>query len=37
MITSKAIIKEPASKVWQALTDKNQMKEWYFDIVNLLT
>lgn len=21
-----------ASKVWKALTDKNQMKEWYFDI-----
>jgi uncharacterized protein YndB with AHSA1/START domain len=32
MITSKIIIKEPASRVWQALTDKNQMKEWYFDI-----
>lgn len=22
----------PAAKVWKALTDKNQMKEWYFDI-----
>jgi uncharacterized protein YndB with AHSA1/START domain len=21
----------PADKVWQAITDKNQMKEWYFD------
>lgn len=21
----------PAEKVWQAITDKNQMKEWYFD------
>jgi uncharacterized protein YndB with AHSA1/START domain len=22
----------PVEKVWQALTDKNQMKQWYFDI-----
>src|SRR5688572_22467633 len=22
----------PVDKVWQALTDKNQMKEWYFDL-----
>ncbi len=22
----------PVAKVWQALTDKHQMKEWYFDI-----
>lgn len=22
----------PVGKVWQALTDKEQMKEWYFDI-----
>lgn len=22
----------PAMKVWKALTDKNQMKQWYFDI-----
>jgi len=34
MITSKVIIKEAASKVWQALTDKKQMKEWYFDIAD---
>ncbi len=32
MITSTITIKAPAEKVWQALTDKNQMKEWYFDI-----
>ena len=32
MIVSKITIKEPAEKIWQALTDKNQMKEWYFDI-----
>jgi uncharacterized protein YndB with AHSA1/START domain len=24
----------PADKVWQALTDKNKMKQWYFDIEN---
>lgn len=22
----------PASKIWQALTDKQQMKQWYFDV-----
>jgi len=22
----------PIAKVWKAITDKNQMKEWYFDI-----
>lgn len=22
----------PVEKVWKAITDKNQMKEWYFDI-----
>lgn len=22
----------PASKVWKAITDKNEMKHWYFDI-----
>ncbi|MDQ6608314.1 MAG: SRPBCC domain-containing protein [Bacteroidota bacterium] len=22
----------PASKVWKALTDKNEMKQWYFDL-----
>ncbi|PKP36100.1 MAG: hypothetical protein CVT98_09130, partial [Bacteroidetes bacterium HGW-Bacteroidetes-15] len=32
MIIKRVIIKESASKVWQALTDKSQMKEWYFDI-----
>lgn len=32
MITSKVTIKVPASQIWQALTDKELMKEWYFDI-----
>ena len=25
-------INAPVAKVWQAITDKNQMKEWYFDL-----
>lgn len=32
MVQSSIEIKESADKVWQALTDKKQMKEWYFDI-----
>ena len=24
----------PASKVWKALTDKNEMKKWYFDLAD---
>lgn len=32
MISTKIRIKESTSKVWQTLTDKSQMKEWYFDI-----
>ncbi|MFA6946734.1 MAG: SRPBCC domain-containing protein [Pedobacter sp.] len=26
------IYKAPIQKVWSAITDKNQMKEWYFDL-----
>lgn len=22
----------PVEKVWKAITDKDQMKEWYFDV-----
>lgn len=32
MITSKITIKATADKIWEALTNKEQMKEWYFDI-----
>jgi uncharacterized protein YndB with AHSA1/START domain len=32
MITSGIFIKAPTNKIWQAITDKNQMKGWYFDI-----
>ena len=24
----------PVEKVWQAITDKEQMKQWYFDIAD---
>ncbi|MEO6037617.1 MAG: SRPBCC domain-containing protein [Saprospiraceae bacterium] len=26
------LLNAPASKVWKALTDKNEMKIWYFDL-----
>jgi uncharacterized protein YndB with AHSA1/START domain len=37
-MNSEPIIKEqllgaPAERVWKALTDNNEMKKWYFDIV----
>lgn len=25
-------VNAPVSKVWKAITDKNEMKEWYFDL-----
>lgn len=28
------IIKAPAAKIWQALTDNDQMGEWYFDLAD---
>lgn len=31
-IITEKIYPVPASKVWQAITDKEQMKEWYFTI-----
>jgi uncharacterized protein YndB with AHSA1/START domain len=27
------VINAPVSKVWKAITDKNEMKQWYFDLV----
>lgn len=27
------IYEAPIQKVWEAITDKNQMKQWYFDLV----
>lgn len=31
-ITVQYKINAPAEKIWKALTDKNEMKSWYFDI-----
>lgn len=31
-IVKEQIYQAPVKTVWNALTDKNQMKEWYFDI-----
>lgn len=31
-IITEEIYPEPLSKVWKAITDKNQMEEWYFTI-----
>lgn len=31
-VIKEVTINAPASKVWEALTDKHKMKEWYFDI-----
>jgi uncharacterized protein YndB with AHSA1/START domain len=31
-ITKEVLLNAPASKVWKAITDKEQMKQWYFDI-----
>jgi uncharacterized protein YndB with AHSA1/START domain len=30
--TVERILNAPAEKVWKAITDKEQMKRWYFDI-----
>lgn len=32
MVSANVIIEDSSLTVWQALTDKNQMKEWYFEI-----
>ena len=32
MITSSIVIQKKASIIWAVLTDKNQFKQWYFDI-----
>jgi uncharacterized protein YndB with AHSA1/START domain len=32
-IVKEVELNAPVSKVWKALTDRNQMKKWYFDIV----
>ena len=32
MFTIEKTYNAPAAKVWRAITDKDQMKQWYFDI-----
>lgn len=31
-VVKEIIVNAPASKVWKAITDKNEMKKWYFDL-----
>lgn len=31
-VTKEVIINAPVSRVWKAVTDKNEMKNWYFDL-----
>jgi uncharacterized protein YndB with AHSA1/START domain len=31
-IVKEVLLNAPVSKVWKAITDKEQMKQWYFDI-----
>jgi uncharacterized protein YndB with AHSA1/START domain len=31
-LTVSRVFNAPASKVWNALTDKNEMKKWYFNL-----
>jgi uncharacterized protein YndB with AHSA1/START domain len=32
MIIKEVVLNAPVSKVWMALTNKNEMKQWYFDL-----
>jgi uncharacterized protein YndB with AHSA1/START domain len=36
-IIVEAVYNAPVSKVWQAITDKNQMQKWYFDVSDFKT
>jgi len=31
-VIREVLLNAPASKVWKAITDKNEMKKWYFDL-----
>lgn len=31
-VTKEVVINAPVSRVWKAVTDKNEMKNWYFDL-----
>jgi len=35
-IIKEALLNAPVSKVWTALTDKNEMKKWYFDLAEFI-
>ena len=32
MVVVEELIDAPVEKVWQAITDKDKMKKWYFDL-----
>lgn len=32
VIVKEVILNAPADKIWKALTDKNEMKQWYFEL-----
>ncbi len=34
VVIKEVTINAPAAKVWQAITDKRKMKQWYFDIAD---
>lgn len=34
MISVEKLIHAPVQKVWSAITDKNEMKAWYFDLAS---
>lgn len=36
-IIVEAVYNAPVSKVWQAITDKDQMQKWYFDVSDFKT
>lgn len=31
-VVKEVVIEAPVAKVWEAITDKNAMKQWYFDL-----
>jgi len=33
-VIKEVLLNAPASKVWKAITDKNDMKQWYFDLAD---
>jgi uncharacterized protein YndB with AHSA1/START domain len=33
-VTVEVVLDAPIERVWKAITDKNDMKQWYFDLVD---